>query len=197
MKASYQRAYHFQRRWKSEPGAWIPCASVAHSPIGDGFTASYCSTSTTAERKKRVAVLFNRIEYPKNTFICDLRAFHMSRATYCHISHFILFYLLIFLQFHYYTFSFLFSISMVPAFLLLIFPPGLFSSHTLYSFITPTPPLFFLPFHIYVSLIASLSATCPILTPSFLFGHAAGHLLTLPHSCTMPEESSADRPANA
>lgn len=121
----------------------------------------------------------------------------MSCVTYSHVSHFLLFHLLIFLRFHYYTFSFLFSISMVPAFLLLIFPPRLFSSHTLYSFITPIPPLFFLPFHIYVSLIVSVSATCPILTPSFLFGYAAGHSLTLPHSCTMPEESSADRPANA
>lgn len=112
----------------NEVNIWTKCVDSFYkystlSKQGDGFTVSYCSTSTTPERWKQVVVgvFFYRIEKPTNTFICVLKACHMSRVTFCGVSHFLLFHLLIFLQFpshlHYCTFSFLFSISMLPAFL--------------------------------------------------------------------------------
>lgn len=78
-------------------------------------------------------------------------------------------------------------------------PPALFSSKPFISFITPHMPSFFSPLHIYVSLIASLSAAHPTLTPPFLFWtRVRGGTRRLHHAAAQCHgESSADRPANA
>lgn len=65
---------------------------------------------------------------------------------------------------------------------------------------TPHMPSFFSPpLHIYISLIVSLSATHPTLTPPFLFWtHVGGGTRRLHHAAAQCHvESSADRPANA
>lgn len=66
----------------------------------------------------------------------------------------------------------------------------------LFSLLLLPSPLFFLPFHVCASLIVSLSPSCPLLTPPFLPDCGWGQDRWLYHSCTMPGDSSTDRPTN-